>query len=60
MSILSVYKPGYKQHSKCNVWRHVCFEKRIKYVNKATCSMLQKITLVINPQVTWTNQIAPN
>jgi hypothetical protein len=34
-----IYKPGYKQHSKLtfrNVWRHVCFEKRIKYVNKAT------------------------
>jgi hypothetical protein len=42
-SILSVYV-GYRQHSKLT-FRIVCFEKRTKYVNKSTCSMLQKITL---------------
>jgi hypothetical protein len=43
MSILSVHKPGI--NSTVNEFFVMCFEKRIKYVNKAACSILQKITL---------------
>jgi hypothetical protein len=48
MSILSVYKPGINSTvNELFVLYEVMFvwKKCIKYVNKAMCSMLQKITL---------------